>query len=127
MFSVTGKPQTGDLPPVVDLETMDGEPAAAVVRALLVMLNKLEALTCMVPIIYCGPYFAQALSLNAAFAKYKLWVAEYGPSSPLVPPPWKTWTFWQNGDALHLPGSNGGADSNLFNGQLDQLMLLTAK
>jgi len=55
------------------------------------------------------------------FAKYPLWIANYGASRPLVPQPWgeNDWLFWQfteigNGKAFGV--ETKGIDLNYFNG-----------
>lgn len=82
--------------------------------------------------IYTGYYYwkenapnpsTQASSLEY-FHQYPLWVARYGATEPLVPPPWKAgeWTFWQftdTGDGKLFGVESNGIDLNYFNGDLD--------
>ncbi len=104
---------------MMDWETTDGVPSYSDIENGTIFLNTVEKMTGKRPIIYTGPYFIEALALPPSFDKYLLWVAHYGAKCPLVPLPWKNWTFWQYTDA-------NGLDMDLFNGTLEQLKALTA-
>ena len=78
-------------------------------------------------IIYTGPYYWQEKTVQAGipiqslnyFKQYKLWIAHYGVTSPLVPKPWDTWTFWQytdNGIGADYGVQSRNIDLNYFNG-----------
>jgi len=114
LSTLVGQLGQGDLPCVIDLETMDGEGRQLVDPKLKAALDEIEAKTGKTPILYVGPYFAEALSLDASFTNYPIWLAEYGPKCPLVPAPWNVWTFWQW-------SASNGLDKNVFNGPLTQL------
>lgn len=68
----------------------------------LAYLQAYQNLSGQTMVIYTYPYFAQSLSLPAAFAQYPLWIASYEPS-PAVPAPWTDWVLWQNSDSGKLP------------------------
>ena len=58
------------------------------------------------------------------WAQFPLWLAQDMEEEPQVPPPWKTWTFWQY--ANNGPGKKFGAESfeialDYFNGSLEDL------
>lgn len=114
--SIVGKLGPGDLGPVIDWETTDGVSAFADMNDGLEFLTTVQALTGRDPIVYGGPYFLQALSLDSRFLTFALWVAHYGVACPLVPAPWKSWTFWQFTD-----GGSSNLDLNEFNGPIEQL------
>ncbi len=115
----------GDLPYVMDWEVTGGTLPGEDISCALKFLNEIESKTGIVPIIYTGPYFFESLGAQTqAFKKYPLWIAHYGVPCPDVPAPWDTWTFWQNGSSLQLPGTRGYIDSNLFNGNIEQLKKL---
>lgn len=122
--SAVGKIESGDLPLVMDWETTDGVPNEVDVWNGLRFLSEVERLTAVVPMIYTGPYFFNALKVGDVVHKYNLWIAHYGVSAPLVPEPWNTWTFWQTSDHFHISGM-GGVDANVFNGTLEQLQSIT--
>jgi lysozyme len=56
------------------------------------------------------------------------WIAQYGPT-PVIPPIWPTWTFWQYTDGAYgppphsVPGT-GPCDRDFFNGPEAQLRKL---
>ncbi len=111
-----------DLPPVLDLETMDGMSASNVWGSVATFLDEMKRLTGRLPIIYGSPYFINDLGHAAIIGKYPLWVAHYQTSAPMVPDAWPTWDFWQYTETGKIPGVKSGAvDVNYFNGNLDQL------
>lgn len=53
------------------------------------------------------------------FSQYPLWVANYDVSSPLLPPGWDEWLFWQftnKGDGHYYGSEASEIDLNYFNG-----------
>lgn len=121
-FLRTAKLGAGDLPPVLDWESTDNVPSSSDRARGQIWLDIVEKSCGKAPIIYGSPYFLQALGLDPSFAKYPLWVAQYGASAPLVPSPWKTWAFWQFSDKGNVPGIPGThEDLDVFNGPLDAL------
>ncbi len=105
-----------ELPPVIDWESADGTLIDVDRGAGFIFLNEIRKQSGKTPIVYGGPYFLQALKLDSTFEPFRLWVSHYGVAAPLVPPPWKTWTFWQN---------NGNKlDKNVFNGTIEELRAL---
>lgn len=110
---------------VLDWESTDGVPSAKDRGGARIWLEFVEKLTGKVPVIYGSPYFLQALGLDESFARYPLWVANYKTSAPLVPEPWKTWTFWQfteSGDVPGIPAPD--EDCDIFNGSIIELKKL---
>lgn len=122
--SVVGVLESGDLPCAIDWEVSDGVVSSKDQSNGLAFLQEVENRTEKTPIIYGSPYFLQDLTLNALFEKYPLWVAHYGVKCPLVPYPWKSWTFWQNSEKGSIPGIGSG-DTDYFNGSLDDLVAFT--
>ena len=111
---MVGQLEAGEFP-VLDWETADGVPSARDVANAQIWLDYVEKTLGVVPWIYGGPYFLQALALDPSFARYPLWVAEYGPSCPLVPAPWSFWIAWQYSDKENVPGI-GPCDVSIING-----------
>jgi GH25 family lysozyme M1 (1,4-beta-N-acetylmuramidase)/uncharacterized protein YraI len=117
----------GELPPSCDFEMDLNNPGRAVASGKLHnFLTYVEQELGVVPMIYCGPYFWMDYGgSNKEWARYALWLAHYRPiaygkpAGPIVPLPWKTYTFWQYddlGDGLRLGAESKELDVNVFNG-----------
>ena len=62
-------------------------------------------------VVYSNPNWWQACTGNStAFGGDPLWIADYGVSSPAVPPGWPGYTFWQSSDSASVNGISGAAD-----------------
>jgi lysozyme len=111
--------QPGDLPPVVDIEKLNGNSSAELAAALKQFLGLVEQRYGVKPIIYSGESFAnQYLS---GFSAYPLWLAEYSRAAqPQLPLDWTTWTFWQYNRAGRVAGVEGVVDLDRFNGTAEQ-------
>ncbi len=126
-FLSVARPAAGDLPPVVDVETLGRDTVRPVAPALRRFLELVEHETGKTPIIYTGARFWNA-HFDASFARFPLWVAEYGVDEPTLPAGWAEWLLWQfQGDAT-IPGVEKGADrSRLRDGvSIRSLMLHSA-
>jgi lysozyme len=88
-LSVVGAMTVGkNLPPMVDVETFDKEPASVVIQRLQDFLNTVETATGMVPVIYTDLKATwNALGNPVQFAKYPLYIAYPDASEPMIPPP----------------------------------------
>jgi GH25 family lysozyme M1 (1,4-beta-N-acetylmuramidase) len=124
MIEMMGELEAGDLPPVIDVESRDGQSAATIRTKVQRWLDHVEAATGVKPIIYTGPYFWRD-QVNGDFDQYPLWVAHYGTSCPLTPETWTAWTFHQHTSSGRVRGVPGNVDMNVFNGNMDQLLALT--
>lgn len=122
----------GELPPVLDLETQDGQPNARIILRAKEWLDEVEAAFGRKPIIYSGKFFLQDYFSEAgggppAWAKdYPLWLAQYPNTyvdgqQPFLPRGWFSWTFWQYSEKGLLNGINANVDLNVFNGTLEEL------
>lgn len=110
---------------MIDWESTDNEASKIDAAHGMAFLQALIKMSGKIPFMYGGPYFLKDLNLPADAAKCPLVIAEYGVSGPLVPPPWKSWAFWQYTDKKEIAGV-GRCDADLFNGtkaDLDQLLL----
>jgi lysozyme len=93
-----------------------GDPLAAPVGpAALAFLNEVQALVGAQHRVMLYTDVSMAQNLLGACAGYPLFLAYYE-QAPIVPAPWKTWTFWQNGAT-----GVGGGDADYFNGDLAAL------
>jgi GH25 family lysozyme M1 (1,4-beta-N-acetylmuramidase) len=121
-----GALEDGDLPPVIDVESTDGQSSATIQAKVQRWLDRVEDVLGVKPIIYTGPYFwRDQVKGGAAFAAYPLWVAHYGTTCPLVPEPWTRFTFHQFTDAGRHPGISGNVDTNTFAGDRAALEALS--
>ena len=77
----------------------------------------------------CGIYTAPAFwkqygSKDAKWARRPLWIANWNVSSPSVPAPWATWTYWQytnKGNGPTYGAESLDLDMNWFNGNEDEM------
>ena len=124
----------GELPPVLDLESNDGQKKEKIIPAVKTWLDRVEAAFGRKPIIYSGQYFLQDFLSEAgggppAWAKdYPLWLAQYPNQyvegmQPSLPRGWFKWTIWQYSEKGKVNGfgDNVSVDLDLFNGTLEEL------
>jgi lysozyme len=125
----------GELPPVLDLETNDGQTKEKIIARAKTWLDLVEAAFNRKPIIYSGQYFLQDYFSEAgggppSWSKdYPLWLAQYPNQytpgmQPTLPRGWFKWTFWQYSEKGRVNGINANVDLNLFNGSLEDLYKL---
>jgi len=122
----------GELPPVLDLETNDGQTKDKIIDRAKTWLDLVETAFGKKPIIYSRQYFLQDYFSEVgggppSWTKdYPLWLAQYPNQyipgmSPSLPRGWFKWTFWQYSDKGRVNGINAKVDLNIFNGSLDDL------
>ena len=114
----------GDLPVVLDIEEADDQSSATVLSKIREWLLIVEAGTGKTPIIYTGGYFWNSLKGGTEFAKYPLWIANYGASCPKMASGFSKWSFWQYSDEGSVSGISGDVDLDVFNGSLKDLAAL---
>ncbi len=110
-----------DLPPVIDVESADGQSAHTIATKVKAWLNRIHDKLGVNGIVYTGPYFWQDSVGGANLSSHPLWVAHYGTQCPLVPGAWSRWTFHQFTSSGRVAGIGGNVDTNHFNGTLAQL------
>jgi lysozyme len=115
----------GDLPPVIDIEVLDGQSAATLISRARKWLEIVEAGIGRPPIVYTSPGFWSTLG-NPDFSRYPLWVAHWGVSCPSLPGNWKAWKFWQHSESGTVSGISGAVDLDKFDGDLAQLKAFAA-
>ena len=107
---------------VLDLETTDGLSPSQVWAWVQSFVAEIKILTGRPAIIYTGYYFwRDSVGNPTNNLNCPLWIAAYGVSSPMVPPAWGYWTFWQYSDTGSVPGVSGNVDHDYFNGSLTTL------
>jgi GH25 family lysozyme M1 (1,4-beta-N-acetylmuramidase) len=124
MIRSVGRLGPGDLPPVIDIETADGQSSATIVARARRWIERVRAGTGRDPIVYAAAGFWDPLQGTAELGRQKLWVANYTTSCPFLPEDWSRWTFWQFTDRGSVPGIAGPADVNVFNGTVAELEAL---
>lgn len=124
LIAEVGALEPGDLPPVIDVETRDGQSAATIRNKVGRWLDRVEAALGVRPIIYTGPYFWRDRVDGDAFGDHPLWIAHYGTRCPLVPEPWTEWAFHQHTASGRVRGIRGNVDMNVFNGSRGELAAL---
>ena len=121
-LTALGALKENDLPPVVDIESFKGNyGSASIAQNLQIWLNIVQQACDRTPIIYTGTAFWNEY-LDAGFAHYPLWIAEYSVSQPTLPNGWTQWSFWQFSESGSTAGVNGAVDSDFFNGSAQDLL-----
>lgn len=108
------KMEKGDLPPVADIETLDGVTPQNMRKELKAFLKHVEGKTGIKPLIYTNITFYQDY-LAGYFDDYPLWIAHY--YQPRLKLGGSTdWRFWQHSDKARVNGINHAVDFNVFKG-----------
>jgi lysozyme len=105
--------ETGDLPPVLDVEQRNGVSKLQLQREVKRWLETVEAYYGVKPIIYTNVDFYDQ-NLGPGFDEYPLWVAHYyQQQQPRIQ---RNWIFWQHNDQGNVNGITSKVDFNVFNG-----------
>lgn len=114
--------EADDLPPVLDIETLDGRTAAQVASEAAIWVSAMREATGKEPIIYTGAYFWDDNGLPRTLNTQPLWTANYTTNPcPWTSDAWDRWTFWQYSDSGTVSGISGPVDLDYFAGTLDDL------
>lgn len=106
--------RTGDLPPVLDVETSNGASVADLQQRVADWLEIIERRYKTKPIIYTNIDFYKTFLAGGRFDDYPLWVAHYlQKEKPRID---RSWLFWQHNDGGHVNGISSTVDFNVFNG-----------
>ena len=115
------KLESGDLPPVVDIEETYGVKKADIRKRLLEYLHTIERHYGVTPIIYTGADYYKSY-LGEEFDNYPLWVAHYiQKNKPRITRPWQ---FWQYAETGRVNGIFTRVDFNVFSGDSIDFNLL---
>jgi len=105
--------QPGDLPPVLDIEQMNGATTTQLRKEARKWLDVVEDYYHVKPMIYTNVDFYRRV-LGSEFDGYPLWVAHYyQPEQPRIS---RGWEFWQHSDRGRVNGIRHSVDFNVFNG-----------
>lgn len=113
-FLQNARPERGDLPLVVDVETLDGQSSAKMRKELKAFIDHVEKKTQTKPIIYTNLSFYEDY-LKEHFDGYSFWIANYY-QSKLRLGKGSGWQFWQHSDRATINGINHDVDMNVFKG-----------
>ncbi|MCW3086699.1 MAG: glycoside hydrolase family 25 protein [Sediminibacterium sp.] len=107
------KLEAGDLPPVIDIESLYGVSPELMRVRVKEWLAVVEAHYGVRPLVYTYADFYEK-NLGKEFDQYPLWVAHYlEPGAPRVSRPW---TLWQHSELGRVNGIRTTVDCNVFNG-----------
>ena len=109
----------GDLPPVLDVEVLDGVSKARLIAGITTWLYATEIKYGIRPIIYTNIKFYNKY-LAGHFNEYPMWIARYNDREPRLACG-RDWQFWQYGNRGRLNGIYGDVDFNVFRGTLADL------
>ncbi|HEX6193821.1 MAG TPA: GH25 family lysozyme [Chitinophagaceae bacterium] len=105
--------QPGDLPPVLDVEQLNGANAVQLKKEVKEWLDVVEAYYNVKPILYTNIDFYKR-NLGSDFDNYPLWVAHYYEhKQPRIQ---RGWIFWQHNDQGNVNGIISRVDFNVFSG-----------
>ena len=105
--------EPGDLPPVLDVEQLNGSTAAELKKEAKKWLEVVENYYHVKPIIYTNVDFYNR-NLGSEFDQYLLWVAHYYQTEqPRIN---RSWLFWQHSQEGRVNGITSPVDFNVFNG-----------
>ena len=105
--------EEGDLPPVLDVEQVNGASTAKLRKNVKEFLDAVEAYYGVKPIIYTNVDFYNHY-LKGEFDDYPLWVAHYlQRNQPRIE---RDWIFWQHSEQGRVNGILTKVDFNVFNG-----------
>lgn len=105
--------KSGDLPPVLDVEQMNGVSVSILQQRVADWLQMVEKVYHVKPIIYTNANFYER-NLAGRFDEYPLWVAHYlVKDKPRIN---RKWHFWQHSETGRVNGINARVDFNVFNG-----------
>lgn len=105
--------ESGDLPPVLDVEQIFTATPTQLRKEVKDWLDVVENYYAVKPIIYTNVEFYEKY-LKGYFDEYPLWVAHYvQPSKPRIS---RNWIFWQHSEQGRVNGIVSKVDFNVFNG-----------
>lgn len=114
--------KSGDLPPVLDIETTPtSQPMDRLIVGLKNWCTIIEEHYGVKPIIYTSDKYHQDFLIEH-FKGYTIWIANYNFFVENMKP---HWNFWQFTEKAQIPGTREKVDVNIYNGTVDSLKRLT--
>ena len=123
-FIRTVKLDSGDLPPVLDVELTGKRPKKELQQNIKKWLDRVEAHYGVKPILYTSYKFKTRYLDDSLFNAYPYWIAHYYVDSVRYE---GKWHFWQHTDIGSVPGIHHDVDLNVFNGSLEDLRKMTMR
>jgi lysozyme len=120
-FIAAVKLDTGDLPPVLDIEQSNNLSKKQLLGGVRKWLTAIESHYKVRPILYTNQNFYQKY-LEDEFDDHLIWIARYGGNTPSTDD--QNWLFWQYAADGMVQGVNGDVDLNVFQGTLEHLQSL---
>lgn len=122
-LQTVGRPETGDLPPAIDVEAPgDGSgaityPKTEVVHRVGAFVQAVERALGRTPLIYTYPSVWEEITgnSNAFAANCPLWIASYVAVAPTIPGGWSQHTVWQYTDRGRVDGISTIVDRDRMN------------
>lgn len=124
-LSNIGNLEPGDLPPVLDVEAMDGRSATDIATSIQSWVSTIQSAIGRAPIIYCSASFWNFNVGSSMFSSDPLWVAQWNVSCPTLPNAWSNWKFWQSSSTGRRNGISGAVNIDQFNGSETELLAMT--
>lgn len=121
-FSDIVEMEYGDLPPVLDVEVLDGVSKVELINGVREWIYTIEIKYGVKPIIYTNLKFYNKY-LAGHFPEYPLWIARYNTKEPTLACG-RDWHFWQYGNKGKIEGISGEVDFNVFHGTTYELEAL---
>jgi lysozyme len=120
-FLSTVEMRPGDLPPVLDVETLDGQLPSVLHQEMHIWLQTVENRLGVRPIIYSSQDFYQRfLASEFSNSRYPLWIARYSDQPPALNG-FTPWSIWQNSNEGCVEGISKKVDTNIFPGTIEDL------
>lgn len=114
--------EDGDLPPVLDIETVGNLTPTQIKKEVLDWLNVVESRYGVKPIIYTYYKFKMEYLSDEIFDPYPYWIAHYYVEQVKYQGEWR---FWQYTDLGRIPGIRENVDLNIYNGSMYDLLKFT--
>ncbi len=122
-FLKTVKPKSGDLVPVLDVETQDGVSDTELKKAVLKYLRYVENRLGVKPILYLNIDYQKRFFSSSDFLEFPIWIAHYsGTSAPRTS---HDWVIWQHSESGRVNSIKSKVDFNVLNGGQTKLEDLT--
>ncbi len=116
------KLKKGDLPPILDIESMPKNQSIDSLKVgLRRWLEKVDTYYQIKPIIYTNEKFYEDF-LKEEFSDFQFWIANY---NFFVETMKDDWLFWQFTEKASITGIQGNVDINIYNGTPKMLKYLT--